>query len=195
MAPDNSVYMNQFSISAATEADIPALDVLVNSAYRGETSKKGWTTEADLLGGIRTSEESLRAMLYNPNAFILNYIEEGKLLGCVYLETKGADLYLGMLTVSPDAQASGIGKQLLLAAETIAVDKQCRAITITVISQRHELIAWYERRGYRPTGETQPFPNDPRFGIPKQPLEFIVMEKVLSYSPPEAIPSFITKRV
>ncbi len=178
--------MTQFSISPATEADIPALAILVNSAYRGESSKKGWTTEADLLGGIRTSEESLRAMLLNPNALILSYIEADKLLGCIYLETKGADLYLGMLTVSPDTQATGIGKKLLLAAEKIAVDKQCRAITMTVIAQRHELIAWYERRGYRPTGETQPFPNDPRFGIPKQPLEFIVMEKIVS---PLAFPS------
>ena len=171
--------MNQFSISPATEADIPALVALVNSAYRGESSKKGWTTEADLLGGIRTSEASVKALLQNPNALILRYIQQDQLLGCVYLETKGADLYLGMLTVSPDAQANGIGKQLLLAADKIANDKQCRAITMTVITQRHELIAWYERRGYRPTGETQPFPNDPRFGIPKQPLELIVMEKVL----------------
>ena len=167
------------SILPSTEADIPALDSLVNSAYRGDSSRKGWTTEADLLGGIRTSADSLRAMYQNPNALILKYEESGQLLGCVYVETKGDDLYVGMLTVSPDAQANGIGKQLLRAAEQMALDKKCRAVSMTVITQRHELIAWYERRGYRPTGETQPFPNDPRFGIPKQPLEFIVMEKVL----------------
>ena len=169
--------MTQISISPATEADIPALDNLVNSAYRGESSKKGWTTEADLLDGIRTNETSLWAMLQHPNAVILKYEEASQLTGCVYLEQKGNALYLGMLTVSPEAQAGGIGKQLMAAAEQRAKDLHCRAITMTVITVRHELIAWYERRGYRATGETKPFPNDPNFGLPRQPLAFIVMEK------------------
>ncbi|GAB3018930.1 GNAT family N-acetyltransferase [Spirosoma pulveris] len=171
--------MSDFTISTASGQDIPALDRLVNSAYRGDSSRQGWTTEADLLDGIRTSEESLRAIFSNPNAQILKYEQARQLLGCVYLEQKGNDLYLGMLTVSPEAQAGGIGKQLLMAAEEVAIAKKCRAVTMTVITQRHELIAWYERRGYRSTGETQPFPDDPRFGIPKQPLAFIVMEKEL----------------
>ncbi|UFH56824.1 GNAT family N-acetyltransferase [Spirosoma sp. KNUC1025] len=171
--------MTLISISSATEQDVPDLNVLVNSAYRGESSKKGWTSEADLLGGIRTDEAGLQAMLQNPNVTILKYEEAGQLVGCVSLEKKGQNLYLGMLTVSPDAQANGIGKRLLAAAEQIAIEKQYRAITMTVITVRHELIAWYERRGYRATGEKQPFPDDPRFGLPKQPLEFIVMEKVV----------------
>ena len=166
-------------ISAATEQDIPALTILVNSAYRGDSSKKGWTTEADLLGGVRTSEESLKANFENPNATILKYEDDGQLQGCVYLEMKGSDLYLGMLTVSPDAQTNGIGKALMAAAEQMAQEAHCRAITMTVITVRHELIAWYERRGFRATGETLPFPDDPKFGLPKQPLSFIVMEKVL----------------
>ena len=152
---------------------------LVNRAYRGESSRKGWTTEADLLDGIRTDEVGSEGNAAKPRRTMLKYEEAGQLLGCVYLETKGQDLYLGMLTVSPDAQASGIGKQLLLAAEQLAHDRKCRAITMTVITARHELIAWYERRGYRSTGEMQPFPDDPRFGMPKQPLEFMVMEKVV----------------
>ncbi|GAB2563339.1 GNAT family N-acetyltransferase [Spirosoma aerophilum] len=172
--------MNQVFTTTATEADIPALEQLVNGAYRGNSSRQGWTTEADLLDGIRTSEESLRAMIQNPNAQILTYKDAGRLLACVYLELKASDLYLGMLTVSPDVQASGIGRQLLLAAEQIAQHRGCRAITMTVITVRHELIAWYERRGYTPTGKVEPFPDDPRFGIKKQPLEFMVMEKVLS---------------
>ena len=171
--------MTQGSISPATDQDISELNWLVNRAYRGESSRKGWTTEADLLSGLRTDEEALRTMLQNPNVMILTYKESGQLLGCVYLEKKGDDLYLGMLTVSPDAQANGIGKQLLSASEQIAVNQHCRAVTMTVISQRHELIAWYNRRGYQPTGETQPFPDDPRFGLPTQPLEFIVMEKLI----------------
>lgn len=167
----------QAIISPATEADVSALNALVNGAYRGDSSRKGWTTEADLLDGIRTDEAGLRAMLQNPAAKILKYEQDGQVRGCVYVETKGQDLYLGMLTVSPDAQTNGIGKRLLQAAEQMAVDQHCRAITMTVITARHELIAWYERRGYGATGEKQPFPDDPRFGMPKQPLEFIVLKK------------------
>lgn len=156
------------------------LNQLVNSAYRGDASKKGWTTEADLLDGIRTSEESLREMLANPNATILRYVADGQTLGCVYVEKKGDKLYLGMLTVAPELQAGGIGRALLERAETYAREQGCRAITMTVIPQRTELIAWYERRGYHQTGETQPFPmDDPRFGLPKVPLSFIVMEKTV----------------
>ena len=170
--------MNDAAILTATEADIPALNALVNSAYRGDSSRRGWTTEADLLDGIRTTDESLRTMLQNPAATILKYEVAGQLLGCVYLEKKDDALYLGMLTVSPDAQTGGIGKQLMAAAEQLARDRHCRAVTMTVIPQRTELIAWYERRGYRLTGETQPFPmDDPRFGLPKVPLSFIVLEK------------------
>ena len=168
-------------ISPATEQDVPTLNELVQSAYRGESSRRGWTTEADLLDGIRTDETGLKTMLANPQATILKYEDAGQLIGCVYLEKKGECLYLGMLTVSPDAQAGGIGKQLMAAAEQVARDRNCRAMTMTVIPQRHELIAFYKRRGYRPTGETEPFPmDDPRFGLPKQPLSFIVMEKVLN---------------
>ena len=166
-------------IVPATGQDIPALNALVNGAYRGDTSRKGWTTEADILDGIRTSEEALRAMLQNPASTILKCEAEGQLLGCVYLEKKEPELYLGMLTVSPDMQTSGIGKRLLLAAEQLALEQRCQTISMTVITVRHELIAWYERRGFRTTGETKPFPDDPAFGIPKQPLEFIVMKKEL----------------
>lgn len=167
------------AISTATEQDIPALVYLVNSAYRGDSSRRGWTTEADLLGGNRIDDVSLRGMLQNPAVLLLKYEDAGRLIGCVYLEIKGNDLYLGMLTVSPDTQTNGIGKQLLAAAEQRAVDRQCRAVTMTVITVRYELIAWYERRGYRQTGDTQPFPNDTRFGIKKQPLTFMVMKKIL----------------
>ncbi|MBO0950540.1 GNAT family N-acetyltransferase [Fibrella forsythiae] len=167
-------------ISPATTDDIPALNQLVNSAYRGDSSRKGWTTEADLLGGIRTTEETLAEQFANPNATILRYVKDEQLLGCVYLEQKGDDLYLGMLTVTPALQAGGLGRQLLEAAEEYARDRQCRAVTMTVISQRHELIAWYERRGFKPTGAVHPFPDDPdRFGQPKTQLSFIELEKAI----------------
>ena len=169
--------MTDPTIGSATIADVPELNQLVNSAYRGDSSRKGWTTEADLLSGLRTTEADLYGSLANPQAQILTYRAEGRLLGCVYLERKEAELYLGMLTVSPDCQTEGIGKRLLGVAEEVARNVGCQTVTMTVISQRHELIAWYERRGYQSTGVTKPFPDDPRFGVPAQPLTFIVMAK------------------
>jgi ribosomal protein S18 acetylase RimI-like enzyme len=165
-------------VTIATEKDIPELNVLINSAYRGDSSKQGWTTEADLLGGIRTDEESLKEMMQNANASILKHEEENKIFACVYLKKENNKLYLGMLTVSPQLQNKGIGKILLKASEEEARKRNCTAIFMTVISQRTELINWYKKHGYIDTGEKKPFPeNDPRFGIPKTKLEFIVMEK------------------
>jgi ribosomal protein S18 acetylase RimI-like enzyme len=165
-------------ITKVTVNDIPELNVLVNSAYRGESSKKGWTTEEHLLGGIRTDESGLTKTFEDTNITILKYTENDKIIGTVSLEKQGDKLYLGMLTVSPDLQGGGIGKQLLKAAEIFAKEENIGKITMTVISVRAELIAWYERHGYVRTGETKPFPmNDPNFGEPKAFLEFIVLEK------------------
>ena len=167
-------------IKPALESDIAALNMLVNSAYRGESSKAGWTTEADLLGGIRTDEAGLKALMQAPGAFILKYFENDSILGCVYLKEEDHKLYLGMLTVAPTFQNKGIGKMLLAATEEEAHKRNCTAIFMSVISIRTELIHWYKKHGYYDTGITKPFPvNDPSFGIPKQPLEFIILEKKL----------------
>jgi ribosomal protein S18 acetylase RimI-like enzyme len=169
--------MNE-KISGASISDIPQLLKLINSAYRGEDAKKGWTHEANLIDGdIRTDENSLKQVIKTPGAAILKYEEEGSLLGCVYLQKKGDRIYLGMLSVSPDRQAQGIGKKLLDAANEHAKFNHCSVIEMTVISVRKELIQWYERNGYHPTFKREPFPNDGRFGNPRQQLEFIYLEK------------------
>ena len=171
--------LEELTITVATTADIPQLEKLVNGAYRGDSSKKGWTTEADLLDGIRTNKELLAGMINRGDSIILKCTDtKNQLVGCVYLQKQEEKLYLGMLTVAPDTQAKGIGKRLLQAAEEYAQMQQCSAIKMTVISLRKELINWYERRGYKTTGERKPFPsNNPNFGLPKQQLEFVVMEK------------------
>lgn len=167
------------AVSVATEQDIPVIVNLANSAYRGETSKKGWTTEAHLLeGNLRTDIAGVTAMMNDANAVFLTYTNAAnEIAGCVYLKKNNSKLYLGLLSVSPEQQAGGIGKQLLKAAELHAKEKNCNVIYMTVISARTELIAWYVRHGYKPTGETEPFPTDNRFGVPTQHLEFIVLEK------------------
>jgi ribosomal protein S18 acetylase RimI-like enzyme len=168
--------MEEFTI--ATLADIDKLIPLVNSAYRGEASKKGWTTEANIIQGeSRVDAESLQTMINDANAVILTYRNENEILGCVYLQKQKTDLYLGMLSVKPDIQGGGIGKKLLQAAEDHARRKGCNSIVMTVISLRSELIAWYERNGYQDTGERKPFPDDEKFGKPVQPLTFVVLKK------------------
>jgi ribosomal protein S18 acetylase RimI-like enzyme len=167
-------------ITKALQSDIPALNILVNSAFRGESSKKGWTTEADILGGIRTDESTLTDSLNEPKTTILKYCEGDDILGMVMLKSQGDSLYLGMLTVTPDLQGSGIGKKLLHASEAFAKEEGLPKMMMTVISIRVELVAWYERHGYVRTGEVRPFPmDDPKFGLPKTFLEFVVLEKKL----------------
>ncbi|MCY7309330.1 MAG: GNAT family N-acetyltransferase [Chitinophagaceae bacterium] len=166
-------------VTIASLEDTPALTALINSAYRGEASKKGWTTEADIIeGSLRTDEWNIKELMLQPDTIFLKYRnEKSEIEGCVFLQKKEGKLYLGMLSVSPAEQAKGTGKQLMIAAEDYALQLECPAIFMRVISIRYELIAWYERQGYQKTGETEPFPTDNPFGIPKHPLEFLILEK------------------
>ena len=168
-------------ITQATIADAAELSALINSAYRGETSKKGWTTEADLLEGTRTSEEELISIIASSNHYLLKFIRDEKIIGSVLLIAKKEVLYLGMLTVSPELQNSGIGKQLLQAAEQLAQQLELSRIQMTVIGIRKELLAWYIRNGYEDTGVREPFPfGEGDKALTTAPLDFIVLEKKLS---------------
>ena len=174
------------TLSPAGPADLPAVAALVNSAYRGDSSRQGWTTEADYLGGQRTDPDTLAADLAaQPDAVLLT-LRDGPgapLLGCVWLEPAEAGVwYLGMLTVRPDLQDRQLGRTLLAEAEAAAAARGARRVRITVVNIRGPLIAWYERRGYALTGERRPFPyEDDRFGVPlRDDLEFVVLEKALA---------------
>lgn len=168
-------------ITKAVVEDAPALEMLVNSAYRGDSSRQGWTTEADLLDGTRTDAAAIADLIQTPGTTLLKFVEEKEILGCVELRNQDDRLYLGMLTVRPNLQGKGIGKELLKAAEAEAKNQKCSSIFMTVISVRKELIDWYVRHGYHLTNERKPFAfNDSRFGQPKQKLEFVVLEKRLN---------------
>jgi ribosomal protein S18 acetylase RimI-like enzyme len=158
--------------------DAQSLSDLVNSAYRGDSSRQGWTTEADLLDGTRTDAKAIADLISKPGTILLKYVDKGDVLACVELDRQGEKLYLGMLTVRPGLQGKGIGKQMLKAAENEALKQKCHSLFMTVISVRLELIDWYIRHGYRDTGERKPFVvPDSRWGIPKTNLEFAVLEK------------------
>jgi GNAT superfamily N-acetyltransferase len=168
----------------ARAADCAAIVALVESAYRGDSSRIGWTTEADLLGGQRTDTDEIAAIVREPDARLLLAIECEAVLGSVLLrrEPDGPCLYLGMLAVRPELQTKGIGRLLLAGAESRGRDEfGAKRARMTVIEQRRDLIAWYQRRGYVDTGRTEPFPyGNPRFGMPKRDdLRFIVLVKDL----------------
>lgn len=170
---------HKMKISKAKISDVAELNTLVNSAYRGESSKIGWTTEADLLDGIRVDEERLKEFIEKKDSMILKYTDnENRIIGCVHLEKHGYKLYLGMLTVSPELQGMGIGKAMMKEAEVQAKAVNCSAVYMSVITDRSVLVNWYIKHGYKNTGVKKPFPShDKRFGIPKKPLEFILLEK------------------
>lgn len=168
-------------ISTAGIKDAKELNTLINSAYRGEESKKGWTSEAEILGGIRMEETELRSMLEAGAGTIIKYNRGEEILATVYLELKTPTLYLGMFAVSPLSQGMGIGKELLNFAELFATDHGCDRITLTVISMRLELIEWYKRHGYESTGHSIAFEDiEGRFGDPKMDnIDLIEMVKML----------------
>lgn len=168
-------------ITIAGTVDIPAIKDLLNNAYRGETSKKGWTTEAHLIAGEnRTNEQDLQRVMEQQGSVFLKYTDDRKqIIGCVNLQQHGNKLYLGMFSVSPHLQGGGIGKQLLQAAEEYARYLHCNAIYMSVITVRTELVQWYQRHGYQDTGERKFFEEDDITGKHLQPLEFMFLEKAM----------------
>jgi ribosomal protein S18 acetylase RimI-like enzyme len=169
-------------IRVAGIADLGNIVRLVESAYRGHGSRTGWTTEADLLGGQRTDPDLVRPLLVSAHDAVLVTGDGTELLGCCAVNERDGRVGFGMFAVRPGTQGGGVGRALLAEAERYAHERwSATLIEMTVIAQRAELIAWYERRGYARTGETRPFPyGDERFGRPlRDDLHFVVLEKQL----------------
>ena len=167
----------------AKDTDVDALVALIESAYRGDSSRAGWTTEADILQGQRTDPEGVLAVIKSPDSRLLTAERDGRLVACCQLEHRGEHAYFGMFAVSPTQQGAGLGKVVMAQAEREA--RETWGVTemhMTVISVREDLIAWYERRGYRRTGRMTPFPyGDERFGIPQRDdLQFELLVKKLA---------------
>ncbi|MEV5612576.1 GNAT family N-acetyltransferase [Streptomyces sp. NPDC052225] len=166
----------------AVPEDVDVLVALVESAYRGDSSRTGWTTEADILEGQRTDPEGVLDVIKDPDSRLLTVERDGTVVACCQLEHRGDHAYFGMFAVSPALQGAGLGKEIIAEAERAAAATWgVREMHMTVISVREELIAWYERRGYRRTGKMSPFPyGDERFGIPQRAdLQFELLVKPL----------------
>ena len=166
----------------ATVDDVPVLVELVTSAYRGEVSRRGWTTEADLLDGNRIDPDALRHDVLRPHSQVLIAERNGNMQACAHICEQDDAGYFGMFSVKPDLQSSGVGTAVLVEAERIVRDEwQLPRMRMNVIDVREDIIGWYKRRGYRRTGIIKPFPyGDTRFGLPKRDdLRFEVLEKIL----------------
>ncbi|MFJ8050538.1 N-acetyltransferase [Streptomyces luteogriseus] len=166
----------------ATDADVDELVALIESAYRGDDSRAGWTTEADILEGQRTDPEGVLEVVKSPDSRLMTVERDGRIVACCQLEHQGDHAYFGMFAVSPLLQGAGLGKVIIAEAERQArATWGVREMQMTVISVRDDLIAWYERRGYRRTGRMTPFPyGDERFGVPQRDdLQFELLVKEL----------------
>jgi ribosomal protein S18 acetylase RimI-like enzyme len=180
--------MTDLRFRNATLRDVDAIVALVESAYRGDASRAGWTTEADLLDGRRTDADDVRACITRPDSLILLAIDAAtrELVACAHVAQDDGNGYFGMFSVRPTLQDAGVGKQLLARAERLVFNHwRLPALRMTVIDVRDELIAFYERRGYRRTGVHKPFPyGDERFGQPRRDdLRFEVLEKTAPARP------------
>ncbi|MHC5260949.1 GNAT family N-acetyltransferase [Streptomyces sp. UC4497] len=163
--------------------DVDVLVALIESAYRGDSSRTGWTTEADILQGQRTDPQGVLEVIEDPDSRLLTVERDGAVVACCQLEHRGEHAYFGMFAVSPAQQGAGLGKTIITEAErTVRETWGVSEMHMTVIDAREELIAWYERRGYRRTGQFSPFPyGDERFGIPQRDdLRFELLVKPLA---------------
>lgn len=181
MKPESVTTTSQLSFRKARFEESAFIVKLVNSAYRGDSSKAGWTSEADLLDGQRTDEQEIQNLIRDESSMILLCQQDDEIVGSVLIQKKAEAAYFGMFVVRPDLQGNGVGKHFINAAEQIARQELgVRKMTMSVITLRPELIAFYQRRGYRRTGEVLPFPDDPAAGIPLvEGLQFEMMEKEL----------------
>jgi len=187
MELSRSSFIEDLFLKEITRADFPEVVRLVNSAYRGDSSREGWTTEAEYLDGQRTDEKSLAAELNGEHKTVLCVCNKvtSEIIGTVFLEQfsdeKGPNCYLGMLTVKPNLQNSGLGKWMMAEVEKRLKSRGIHRITLGVLNPRHELMAWYERRGYIKSGITEEFPyGQDQFGKPKtKGLHFVMFEKTI----------------
>lgn len=174
--------MSFFSFRKAILAEARFIAGLINSAYRGESSRAGWTTEADLVMGPRTDETEICKLIEMQDSFILLCLQAEEIIGTVHLQKIDEAAYLGLFVVKPNLQGNGIGKQFMAEAEKLARQQwNVTRIWMTTIAQRAELVSFYERRGYQRTGQRKPFPSQIGDSRPLvEGLQLEILEKHLS---------------
>ena len=202
---DNSI-PNAVFLRQAVATDIPELETLLNRCYRFE---EGWTNETEIIGGIRTNQDELKSVIDDAKQYLFVYPqtdtgdregqETGEILGCINVAIEDEDdsqedcAYIGLFAVNPKLQGGGVGRVMLAAAESFVQsclpDHQVSAdgesndklIKMLVLNGRDKMLAYYERRGYINTGNTQAFSADDNSVEAKdKELYFIEIAKVIN---------------
>jgi N-acetylglutamate synthase-like GNAT family acetyltransferase len=166
----------------AIASDAEDLVQVIRSAYRGDISRHGWTSEADLVGGDRINVDQVLALINAQNSFFLVVEKDREIIGCCHIGDHGdGQSYFGTFSIRPTLQGAGLGDYLLREAERQAVvTYKSTQMELAVLDQQTKLIEWYERRGFQRTGETRPFPADEKFARPlRENLYFVVLKKDL----------------
>ena len=163
----------------ATHADADAITLLVNNAYRPKSGNAGWTHEADLVSGNRISATQVKDIISRTDSVILLGSKDSEIIACVQVEKTATACFIGLLAVNAALQGGGAGKQMLAQAEDFANTRfDPHKFIMAVVSTRHELIAFYIRRGYTETGDVLDYPVSANVGIPKLPgLKIQMLEK------------------
>jgi ribosomal protein S18 acetylase RimI-like enzyme len=170
--------MTDYRFNFATIDDVPALAALIERAYRGPEAAKGWTNEAEILTGPRSSPEEIAALIRDRNARFVTARDKGTIAACALVKREANGAYFGMFAIDPDLQGGGLGKLMMGHCEEAArVLWASKSMRLTVISLRSKLIEWYERRGYQRTGESEPFPFDTATGALRTDFDLTVLQK------------------
>ena len=172
--------MTDIRFAYATPADVPRVAALIEIAYRGEVAATGWTNEAAILKGPRSSPQEVERLVLAADARFVLALDGDFLLGSALIKRHGDGAYFGMFAIEPTRQQQGLGKVIMTQCETAARELwAARYLRLTVISLRHELIAWYERRGFVLTGEREPFPFAEAPGAVRTDFDLVVLQKPL----------------
>jgi ribosomal protein S18 acetylase RimI-like enzyme len=172
--------MTDLRFSYATPADVPRLATLIELAYRGSDAATGWTNETDILEGPRSSPEEVERLVRDPDSRFVLAHDGDRLIGSALLKQQGEGAYFGMFAIDPRLQQQGLGKSVISRCEAAARELwNAKYLELTVISLRDELIGWYQRRGFRLTGERHPFPFDVATGALRTDFDLVVLQKPL----------------
>lgn len=152
-------------IRIAIRDDVEALTRLINAAF---------VVERFVFDGDRVDPSAVESYMKSGQFLVAD--DEAGLAGCVYVEVRKNRGYIGLLSVSPQRQGTGLGRKLMDAAENYFRAAGCVAADLRVISQRTPLPAFYTHLSYAETG-TAPFPAGARAKVPGH---YILMSKSLS---------------
>jgi len=172
--------MTGIRFAYATLADVPRVAALIEIAYRGEVAATGWTNEAAILKGLRSSPREVERLVRAADSRFVLALGGDVLAGSALIKRHGDGAYFGMFAIDPSRQQQGLGKVIMAQCETAARELwAARYLRLSVISLRHELIGWYERRGFVRTGEHEPFPFNEAPGALRTDFDLVVLQKPL----------------